>query len=401
MCNLALDLLMRDVSFSTIPMFRHNPKNFDDFIFDFNKSLSQTFINLDMSGNLLNEGQKSMPMLSTSLPIYKPKTLESIEEFKNAIKIYYEVFNGMVDGNNDKKKIKYKIPETGVVVINENAEKEQSSFLESKKIKSDVTFENIGGYGKLKSEIKRLAAVKSNPEAFRKLGIKAPSSVLLYGPPGTGKTLFAKALAEETKGDMYNVKTSDIFDKWVGSSGQNITKILKLLPENSILFIDEIDSLMRDRGDSHESSAEVLNLILQFMNGVEDNRGILLIGATNKKELLDGAALRSGRFGKHIEVGLPDKKARKDIFRVHIKDNETFASNRLFRKNINFDKLTNITKEFSGADIEEVIKRCVEERAFSKTKKLITTEKIEKSINTLKMERKIKNKEKKIFGFKS
>jgi len=399
-CDLALDMLMRGMSFIATPIFRYEPKNISDFIFDFNKSLSKSFINLNISGNLLVDGRKYMPMLNTLLPIHEPKTLEAVEEFKNAMKIYYEVFNGMVGGNDDKKKIEYKIPEIGIpIVANNKTEKGQSSFLESKKVKSDISFENIGGYEELKEEMRRIAAVKNNPEAFRKLGVKAPSSILLYGPPGTGKTLFAKALAKEIKGGMYNIKTSDIFEKWVGASGRNITKILESLPKNSILFIDEIDSLMRDRNKSDEHSAEVLNLILQFMDGTEDNKGILFVGATNKKELLDAAALRAGRFGKHIEVGLPDKKARESIFKVHIRDNEKESGNQLFRKNINFEKIVSISENLSGGDIGEIIERCIEERAFSETKNPITTSVIEKVINNFKKERSTKQEGNKIIGF--
>jgi transitional endoplasmic reticulum ATPase len=212
-----------------------------------------------------------------------------------------------------------------------------------------VTWEDIGGLDNVKQELRDLIELPlKNPESFERIGIEVPKGILFYGPPGTGKTLLAKAVANESDANFIAVKGPELLSKWVGESERNIRKIFKKAREVApcIIFLDEIDSLIPRRGYYSDSgvSEKVVSQILTEMDGVEKLKNVVVIGATNRLDLVDPAFLRPGRFEKLIEIPLPDEKARAKIFQIHTKKMP-------LAKDFDLKYLVENTEGFSGAEI--------------------------------------------------
>lgn len=374
----------------------------EEMIQNFNTNLVKSFYKLNLDMDLIHDSiDTKWPILNLN-PSFDPEELEkNINDFIKGMKIYYQLLANELK-ETGKKKIKYKIPDPlfGVEIGDETEEEGIKKFL----VKSNTKFSDIGGYEGIKKKLKLIVDIKKNKKNLERYGIKPEKGIILYGPPGTGKTLMAKTLAGELKGKFYHIKSSDIFDKWVGSSGKNINNILKNLPDNSILFIDEIDAIF-NKYSQNETENEVLSLFLQFMDGINNNdeKSILVIGATNKKENINEAVLRSGRLGTHLEVGLPDIKARIKIFQVHIEKINNQSETLIFNK-INFRKLAENSEKLSGADIKELLRDLVTERIspyikknkFIKIRKHLSTKCILKKIFIFKQ----KNQKKNTIGFK-
>ena len=180
-----------------------------------------------------------------------------------------------------------------------------------------------------------------NHKAFDRLGIKPPTGVLLFGPPGTGKTMLAKAVANESKANFILVNGPELMSKWVGESEKAVRKIFEKARQSSpsIIFFDEIDSF--------GVSEKVVNQLLTEMNGLQEMRDVVVVGATNRPDLLDSALLRPGRFDRIVLVGVPDAKSRKEIFKVHLK-------NMPVAKDVKIDEMVTKTEGYVGADIESV-----------------------------------------------
>ncbi|MBN2423215.1 CDC48 family AAA ATPase [Candidatus Woesearchaeota archaeon] len=216
----------------------------------------------------------------------------------------------------------------------------------------NVKWENIGGLEKIKQEL--IEAVEwpiKYPDCFKRMGVNPPKGILLYGAPGTGKTLLAKAVANESQANFILVKGPELLSKWVGESEKAVRKIFEKARQASpsIIFFDEIDSLVPRRGisgDNHVSD-KVVNQILTEMDGLQDLHDIVIIGATNRPDMLDTALLRPGRFDRIILVPVPEKKGRKEIFDIHTKEMP-------LAKNINIEELAEKTEGYVGADIEAV-----------------------------------------------
>jgi len=227
-------------------------------------------------------------------------------------------------------------------------------ILEKREAKPELAWNQIGGYSQLKQEIHDSVLMPlQKSDVARKYGAEPPRGILLFGPPGCGKTLLMKALARTLKSNFYYVKTSDIVSKWYGESEKRVTEVFSLARSTapSVLFFDEIDSIAkkRDLYGSDDITPRLLSLMLAEMDGLEKEKAMLLVvGATNKPELLDEAILRPGRFDRVIYVGPPDKEARKAIFQVHCKDKPIAAD-------VEYDKLAGSTDRFSGADIRNVV----------------------------------------------
>ncbi|MBC7129482.1 MAG: CDC48 family AAA ATPase [Thermoplasmatales archaeon] len=211
-----------------------------------------------------------------------------------------------------------------------------------------VTYEDIGG---LEDEIKQVREMielpLKHPELFERLGIEAPKGVLLHGPPGTGKTLLAKAVANETNANFYSLSGPEIMSKYYGESEENIRKIFKEAIDNapSIIFIDEIDSIAPNREEvTGEVERRVVAQLLALMDGLEERGKVIVIGATNRINAIDPALRRPGRFDREIEIGIPDKKGRKEILEIH-------ARGMPLSKDVNLDRLAEITHGYSGADL--------------------------------------------------
>jgi transitional endoplasmic reticulum ATPase len=220
----------------------------------------------------------------------------------------------------------------------------------------NVTWNDIGGLDKVKSLLKEAVEWPLRySESFRQIGVEAPKGVLLYGPPGTGKTLLAKAIAKESEANFITVKGSDILSKWYGESEKHIAEIFKKARQvaPAIIFLDELDALAPMRGSSlgePHVTERIVNQLLSELDGLEELRGVVVIGATNRPDIIDSALLRPGRFDEMILVPVPDEKTRLEIFKVHTKRMS-------LAKDVKLDELVRSTQDFTGADIAAVCKK--------------------------------------------
>lgn len=213
----------------------------------------------------------------------------------------------------------------------------------------NVTWTDIGGLEVVKQEL--MEAVEwplKHPDAFKRLGVKPPKGILLYGAPGTGKTLMAKAVAHESEANFISIKGPELLSKWVGESEKAVREIFKKARQTAptIIFFDEIDSLVPRRGSSSDSNVteRVVNQLLTEIDGLEDLHDIIIIGATNRPDMVDTALLRPGRFDRIILTPVPDKKARLEILKVHTKG--------MPLKEVDLDYLAEQSEGFVGADLE-------------------------------------------------
>jgi len=214
----------------------------------------------------------------------------------------------------------------------------------------NVKWSDIGGLEQVKQELREAVEWPiKHPEAFKRMGIKPPKGILLYGPPGCGKTLLAKAVATEAEANFISVKGPEIFSKWVGESERAIREIFRKARQAApcIVYFDEIDAIAprrgSDIGDSHVTD-RVVNQLLTEMDGIEDLKGVVVIAATNRPDILDPALLRPGRFDRLIYVPLPDAKAREEIFKIHLRGKP-------LDKDVDPQKLVSLTEGYTGADI--------------------------------------------------
>jgi transitional endoplasmic reticulum ATPase len=211
-----------------------------------------------------------------------------------------------------------------------------------------VTYDDVGG---LEEEVKKVREMIElplrHPELFDKLGVEAPKGVLLHGPPGTGKTLLARAVASETASNFLSLSGPEVMSKFYGQSEENIRDIFKQAEENapSIIFIDEIDSIAPKRDEvSGEVERRVVAQILALMDGLESRGKVVVIGATNRPNALDPALRRPGRFDREIEIGIPNRKARWEILKIHTRGMP-------INKKVKLSKLADMTHGFVGADL--------------------------------------------------
>jgi len=214
-----------------------------------------------------------------------------------------------------------------------------------------VTWEDIGGLDRVKQQlIETIDWPLKFPEAFKRLGIKPPTGVLIYGPPGTGKTLLAKAIANESKANFISIKGPEVLSKWVGESEKAVREIFKKAKQTtpSIVFLDELDAIAQRRGlgsDSHVIE-RIVNQMLTSIDGLETMEGVVVIAATNRPDMIDPGLLRTGRFDRLIQIPAPNEEERVRIFKVHTKD--------MPLKNVSMEDLAKRTEGYSGADIEGV-----------------------------------------------
>jgi transitional endoplasmic reticulum ATPase len=214
-----------------------------------------------------------------------------------------------------------------------------------------VTWDDIGGLEEIKQQLKEtIEWPLKYPDAFKRLGIRPPSGVLIFGPPGTGKTLMAKAIAHESKANFISIKGPEILSKWVGESEKAVREIFKKAKQAtpSIVFLDELDAIAPRRGLGSDSHAieRVVNQMLTSIDGLESMDGVVIIGATNRPDMIDPGLLRTGRFDRLIQIPAPDEKERLKIFKIHTKN--------MPLKNVSIENLAKRTNGYSGADIEGV-----------------------------------------------
>ena len=220
----------------------------------------------------------------------------------------------------------------------------------------DVNWDDVGGLDELKDELREAVEwpVK-HKEAYDYVDVEAPKGVLLHGPPGTGKTLIAKALAKMTESNFISIKGPELLSKWVGESEKGVREIFRKARQAApcIIFLDEVDALVPRRGSGSSDSHVTENIVSQILteiDGLEELHNVLIIGATNRLDIVDEALLRPGRFDRIIEVGNPDSKGRKNIFEIHTKKKP-------LENNVDIKKLVEITNGFSGAEIAAITNR--------------------------------------------
>jgi len=217
-----------------------------------------------------------------------------------------------------------------------------------------ISFGDIAGIDEAKAEFEEIVSFLKEPERYTLVGAKIPKGVLLVGPPGTGKTLLAKAIANEASVPFYSVAGSEFVEMFIGIGAARIRDLFKKASESTpcIVFIDEIDAVGRERGagigGGNDEREQTLNQLLTEMDGFKENKGVIVVGATNRVDILDAALLRPGRFDRQITVGLPDRLGRLGILKVH-------ARNKPLDQDVSLIQIANRTPGFSGADLANLL----------------------------------------------
>jgi transitional endoplasmic reticulum ATPase len=220
----------------------------------------------------------------------------------------------------------------------------------------NVSWDDVGGLTELKEELREAVEWPLKyKEAFDFVNVEAPKGILLHGPPGTGKTLIAKALAKMTESNFISIKGPELLSKWVGESEKGVREIFRKARQVApcIIFLDEVDALVPRRGSGGSESHVTQNVVSQILteiDGLEELHNVLIIGATNRLDIVDEALLRPGRFDRIIEVPNPDSKGREQIFKIHTKKKP-------LSDNVSISKLVELTNGFSGAEIAAVANR--------------------------------------------
>ena len=219
---------------------------------------------------------------------------------------------------------------------------------------TEVVFNDVAGIDEVKEEFEEVVTFLKKPQRFTSVGAKIPKGVILIGPPGTGKTLLAKAIAGEAGVPFISISGSEFVEMFVGIGASRVRDLFKTAQQNApcIVFIDEIDAVGRQRGagigGGNDEREQTLNQILTEMDGFKENTGIIVIAATNRVDVLDGALLRPGRFDRQVSINLPDVKGRLEILKVH-------ARNKKLNEDISLGLIAQRTPGFSGADLANLL----------------------------------------------
>lgn len=221
--------------------------------------------------------------------------------------------------------------------------------------KSDVNFDDVAGQDEAKEALTELIDFLNDPKKFQEIGAKLPKGALLVGPPGTGKTLMARAVAGEAKVPFFIISGSEFVEMFVGMGASRVRDLFKQAQEKApcIVFIDEIDAIGKARDSrsmvgGNDEREQTLNQLLNEMDGFDSSKGVVILAATNRPEVLDKALLRAGRFDRQIPVDLPDVNGRKAILKVH-------AKNILLEQDIDFDVIARATAGLSGAELANIV----------------------------------------------
>lgn len=236
-----------------------------------------------------------------------------------------------------------------------------------------VSFVDIGGLAEVKGSLRLLVTGLQNPDLFAKWGTRPPRGVLLYGPPGTGKTMIAKALANEAGIPFFSLQFTDVASRWVHHTAENVKAVLEALDKiegKKIVFIDEFDNVAVSReefpptpgGGSSKKANEILNPLLEYMDGFRSTYNTIFVAATNRKDDVDEAMLRPGRFDRQYYIRPPQGEELLDIYRVQIARAEREAGWSLFAGDVDLNALTRLSRGFTGADIAEIIRRVLENK---------------------------------------
>lgn len=232
-----------------------------------------------------------------------------------------------------------------------------------------TTFKDVAGAREAKQELQEVVDYLKEPERFKEMGVKVPKGVLLMGPPGTGKTLLGRAVAGEAGVPFFSITGSDFMEMFVGVGAKRVRDMFKQAKEagSSIIFIDELDSIGRRRGagvgGGHDEREQTLNQLLAELDGFEKNDNIVVMGATNRPDILDKALLRPGRFNRRVTVDLPTVKDREAILKVHSRKKQLY-------KDVDLNEVARGTPGFSGADLENLMNEAAILAARNKRKRI-------------------------------
>lgn len=240
-----------------------------------------------------------------------------------------------------------------------------------------ATFDDVAGADEEKEELKEIVDFLRYNKKYTEIGARIPKGVLLLGPPGTGKTLLARAVAGEAKVPFFSISGSDFVEMFVGVGASRVRDLFEQAKKNApaIIFIDEIDAVGRQRGaglgGGHDEREQTLNQLLVEMDGFEDNDSVIVMAATNRRDILDPALLRPGRFDRQILVGYPDVKGREAILKVHTR-------NKPLAPDVDLETIAKSTVGFTGADLENLVNEA-SLLAARKNKKAITKDELEEA----------------------
>ena len=240
-----------------------------------------------------------------------------------------------------------------------------------------ATFADVAGADEEKEELKEIVDFLRDSKKYSEIGARIPKGVLLLGPPGTGKTLLARAVAGEANVPFFSISGSDVVEMFVGVGASRVRDLFDQAKKNapSIIFIDEIDAVGRQRGaglgGGHDEREQTLNQLLVEMDGFEDNESVIVMAATNRRDILDPALLRPGRFDRQILVSYPDVKGREEILKVHTR-------NKPLAPDVNLETIAKSTVGFTGADLENLVNEA-SLLAARKNRKAITKEDLEEA----------------------
>jgi len=258
------------------------------------------------------------------------------------------------------------------------------------KAQTGKTFDDVAGQDEAKEALKEIVDFLNNPKKYNEIGAKMPKGVLLVGPPGTGKTLLAKAVAGEAGVPFFSISGSEFVEMFVGMGAARVRDLFKQAQEKApcIVFIDEIDTIGKKRDGSgfsgNDEREQTLNQLLAEMDGFDGSKGVIILAATNRPEILDKALLRPGRFDRRVPVELPDLQGREAILKVHAKDIK-------IAYNVDFNAIARATSGASGADLANIVNEAAI-LAVKRGRKQVLQEDLEEAVETVIAGQQRKNK---------
>ncbi len=239
----------------------------------------------------------------------------------------------------------------------------------------NVTFADVGGCDEAKRELEGICAALATPDLYQRWGTRPPRGVLLYGPPGTGKTLLARCVAGQADAEFIHIRAVDVASMWYGEAEKRMQEAFDEARRRApcVLFLDEVDALTPSRETAHEATNRVVATLLENLDGLQPLQGVAVLAATNRLDAVDPAFTRPGRLDRLIHVPLPDEAARLQILGVHQRRAEALAGRDLFA-HTDYRRLLRETAGMSGAEIEEMVRRTLEEKVRSGATEGVITE---------------------------